>query len=134
MGLMRMPVRLVVACRYRKQEKSINCALWYTSMFQKIEVNTMACRVGITTRPEERKSEWEREYRNFRNWKIIGPFEDRKRAQQVETNVAKTHGCEAHPGGRDPDSTNGPWSVYQFEYDERIESFTESFLNKFKPL
>ena len=94
----------------------------------------MACRVGITTRPEERKSEWEREYRNFRNWKIIGPFEDRKRAQQVETNVAKTHGCEAHPGGRDPDSTNGPWSVYQFEYDERIESFTESFLNKFKPL
>ncbi len=46
----------------------------------------MACRAGITTRPEDRETEWKQKYPNMRNWKVFGPFnqpENNRNALQI---------------------------------------------------
>lgn len=37
----------------------------------------MPCRVGITTRPEERRAEWERLVIGMSNWRILGQYQSR---------------------------------------------------------
>ena len=75
----------------------------------------MPCRVGITTNPKERKQYWESQCAGFRYWTCTGPY-SRKRAQEKETQMAKTHGCHAHPGGAKPDDGSVSWYVYHFTY------------------
>ena len=77
----------------------------------------MACRVGITTDPEKRKRDWEREHPSLRNWRILASGLTKKEAQNLETRLAKEQGCKNHPGGRNTDDPTKPWSVYRFEYD-----------------
>ena len=43
----------------------------------------MGCRAGITTRPDERKTEWQRKYPNMHNWKV-SEFPTRRDAQLWE--------------------------------------------------
>lgn len=74
----------------------------------------MACRVGITTDPERRKSEWEREYPNLTNWQILEEHYTKSAAQAAEDRLAKKYGCVAHPGGDGPDYAT--WYVYYFQY------------------
>lgn len=73
----------------------------------------MPCRVGITTRPEERKAEWEREVVGLQNWQILGTYSSRQKAQDHEDRYAARTGCLASHGG--PDVT-GKWNVYRFDY------------------
>ena len=75
----------------------------------------MACRVGITTDPEERKRYWQSRYRSLRNWRIVGQYNSKTKAQQEETRLAKIWGCEASPGGVGPEYA--VWYVYAFEHD-----------------
>ena len=44
----------------------------------------MPCRAGITTRPEERKKEWQLLHRSMRNWQVTPPFSSRAEAQAWE--------------------------------------------------
>ena len=72
----------------------------------------MPCRVGITTRPEERKAEWERKVAGMRNWQIIGQYASKGEAQAHEDRKARAHGCQSSHGG----DGSGTWYVYHFEY------------------
>ena len=74
----------------------------------------MACRVGITTRPEERKEEWRQKHPDLRNWEQYGPYSTKSEAQRIETELARKFGCEAHPGGQGAEYDK--WFVYKFEY------------------
>lgn len=73
----------------------------------------MPCRVGISTRPEQRKIEWEREVIGMTNWKTIGKYSTKKEAQEHENRYARKTGCQASHGGPD---TPGTWYVYRFDY------------------
>lgn len=73
----------------------------------------MPCRVGITTRPDTRRTEWEAKVVGLSGWRIIGTHRSRAAAQEQESSYATRNGCQAHGGGRD---ANGPWSVYRFDY------------------
>jgi len=77
----------------------------------------MVCRVGITTRPEQRKQEWKRKVDGLRNWQILAKRQNREDAQNLENQYAKQYGCKASGGGNDPDGPNETWSVYRFDYD-----------------
>ena len=73
----------------------------------------MPCRVGITTRPNERKEAWRNSVIGFKNWRELHKCQKKETAQNYEQRYAKQWGCKAHPGGAD---ANGPWYVYYFEY------------------
>ena len=72
----------------------------------------MGCRVGITTRPSERKAEWQQRYPNMRNWQLVGPFANRTAAQAWENQQP----CEKSGGGADPDSPGAKWYGYRFDF------------------
>ena len=76
----------------------------------------MACRVGITTDSDTRKRAWEAEYPQMENWTVLGPFDSKEAAQKKETELAEDRGCEAHPGGREPDDPSAKWYVYSFDF------------------
>ena len=73
----------------------------------------MPCRVGITTDPDARRSFWENQVIGLTNWRILGKYMNREKAQQHETQYALTSGCQSHAGGAD---ATGPWHVYRFDY------------------
>ena len=73
----------------------------------------MPCRVGITTKPNERKIVWERNVVGLTRWRILTYFRSKEKAQAYENEYAKKYGCQAHAGGPD---TPGTWYVYRFDY------------------
>ena len=73
----------------------------------------MACRVGITTNPGERRRHWESEHPTLRNWEILGRYKTKSDAQEAETKFAAHYGCHSSPGGAD---ASGDWVVYKFDY------------------
>lgn len=76
----------------------------------------MKCRIGITSNLEQRERAWRATHPNLNNWTILmGPL-GRKEAQAWETKLAAEQGCQAHPGGDEPDNPNAKWYVYRFEY------------------
>ncbi len=81
----------------------------------------MPCRVGITTDPENRKKDWERQVVGLTNWRkeFVGSKEDAQQKEylwQLACNLNQLHGeCHAHPGGGDPDKYG--WWVYEFDYE-----------------
>lgn len=74
----------------------------------------MACRIGITTNPAERKRYWQSVYPSMTNWHIITKRTTKTSAQTQETQLAKKHGCQAHQGGYGPE--RAIWYVYGFNY------------------
>ena len=74
----------------------------------------MACRVGITTRPDERKQYWKRQHPKLRNWRIINWYGTKTAAQERESLEAERLGCVSHPGGSGDE--HAKWYVYHFEY------------------
>jgi hypothetical protein len=72
----------------------------------------MGCRAGITTRPDERKAEWQQRYRTMRNWQLYGPFANRAAAQAWEDRQP----CEKSGGGADPDFAGAKWYGYRFDF------------------
>ncbi len=76
----------------------------------------MPCRVGITTRPEERKEEWKARVTGFHGWQLLERTRDREKAQQLENHYAKRFNCIASGGGDDPESSDDWWYVYSFVY------------------
>lgn len=73
----------------------------------------MPCIVGITTRPKERKQEWENEVVGLENWEILSKHRKRGIAQDKEDQYAEKYDCKAMHGGRDG---SGLYYVYKFEY------------------
>ena len=80
------------------------------------------CRVGMTTDKEGRKAYWESKIFNTIDWEWFGPYDSRGEAQAEERALAFMHGCEAHPGGRDPEG-NLQWWFYKFTYTEPAFAF-----------
>ena len=74
----------------------------------------MACRVGITTRPQERKNEWQRKHPRLRNWRLFGPYPTKTIAQAREDALADRLGCVAYHGGGG--RKRASWYAYCFEY------------------
>ncbi len=74
----------------------------------------MACRIGITTDPDERKQYWQSRCRGFKNWRILERGLTKAQADAAEQRLAKQHNCEAHAGG--PSIPGQSWSVYFFEH------------------
>jgi hypothetical protein len=60
------------------------------------------CRIGMTTKPFGRKQYWESKYPRLHCWHIVSGPHNREEAQEIETRLAKEEGCDAHPGGADP--------------------------------
>ena len=81
----------------------------------------MSCRIGITTDPDRRKKEWERELGSkmrSETWKILDSGLTKSEAQRKEDELASEKSCQASPGGSDVGDDNEKiWSVYYFEYD-----------------
>jgi hypothetical protein len=73
----------------------------------------MACIVGITTRPKERKKEWQDRYPTLRNWELVGPLATRREAEAWEK---RQRGCERSGGGDDPDFLGARSWGYRFDY------------------
>ena len=76
----------------------------------------MPCQIGITTRPEKRRREWERDVVGLAGWKILEVHASKQMAQEAEVRLAQRLGCDAEPGGAD---APGLWSVYHFEYSRK---------------
>lgn len=77
----------------------------------------MSCRIGMTTNLYQRRIYWESKYSTLTNWQILaGPFSSKAEAQKKETELAKKHGCESHPGGDDADFVGAKWYVYGFNF------------------
>jgi hypothetical protein len=74
----------------------------------------MPCRAGITTKPEERRREWEQEEPTMRNWELSGPFSSRQAAQEWEDEQP----CIKHGGGNEPDARGVQWWGYRFDYSD----------------
>ena len=72
----------------------------------------MACRIGITTDPDQRKRFWRAQHPDMRNWHVLDQFSTKTLAQQFETRTAQNLGCKAAPGGDGPETAT--WSVYFF--------------------
>ena len=80
----------------------------------------MPCRVGITTKPEERRRYWEGKVVGLSNWekdyfgsKTAAQNEENRRSDYC--NEFQNRGqCHANPGGGEPDSYG--WYVYEFDY------------------
>jgi len=73
----------------------------------------MPCRVGITTNPQRRRSDWENQVVGLTNWRILAQYRTKSKAQEHENRYAARIGCLAHAGGPD---TPGIWHVYRFDY------------------
>lgn len=74
----------------------------------------MACRIGITTNPGERRQYWEGRHPNLRNWQILGRYNTRRDAQRAESRLALRYNCHAHQGGAGDEYAE--WCVYKFDY------------------
>lgn len=74
----------------------------------------MACRIGMTTNPGERKRYWEGQHSTLSNWTILGRYRTKTEAQQAENQFASTYGCVASPGGDGQEYAD--WVVYKFDY------------------
>jgi hypothetical protein len=80
----------------------------------------MALRVGITTRPDERKEEWLKRYPLMGIWRIVGPFDSRAaaRAWEAEQALAGARlGTPVEKSGDsfEADSPDAKWFGYMFE-------------------
>lgn len=69
----------------------------------------MACRIGISTTPQERIDHWKR-VEGHTHSAILASGLSFSAAQQRETQEAKVRGCTSHPGG--VDNGRSDWSVY----------------------
>lgn len=74
----------------------------------------MACRVGMTSRVSERKADWQRKHKNFRNWRILKTGLTYHEALQYEAAYARRNGCVFHGGGQR--KAGRVYSVYRFDY------------------
>ena len=74
----------------------------------------MGCRIGITTRPDERREEWEDIFPFLSDWRILATVQSKTAAQKKENELAKKYGCEASAGGSGPE--NATWYVYMFRF------------------
>lgn len=77
----------------------------------------MACRVGMTTDPGERKAYWEARHPTLRNWRIVKSRLTYDEALELEKTTAERGGCEYSPGGQR--KRGRVWSVYRFTYGRR---------------
>ena len=76
--------------------------------------NTCGHRVGITTRLEERKKEWERVYPDLHNWEVIRKCDTQDECQRYEDELCKELKADCYRGGRNV--IDKPWYVYRFSY------------------
>ena len=81
------------------------------------EWREMPCRVGITMDLDRRLDEWSRQLQGMGGIQKWGPFKTKTAAQKRENEIAKSHGCNYHPGGGGPEDAN--WYVYHFDYTRR---------------
>ena len=71
-------------------------------------------RCGITTRFNERISEWKRKLKNVRN---IKKFEFKSRVEAQNWEDGHPDPWEHHGGGNNPDDPNAKWYGYEFDHD-----------------
>lgn len=76
----------------------------------------MTNRIGITTDLQARLAHWSSRHATLKDWQILAGPTTRVEAQTLETQLAKENGCEAHPGGDEPDDGSNQWYVYGFNY------------------
>ncbi len=74
----------------------------------------MRKRVGITTDPEQRRKDWEKEYPTLRDWNIVKRELTYEEAQALENVYKSTKEYEGHEGG--PPKAGRVYSVYTFSY------------------
>lgn len=71
----------------------------------------MMGKVGITTRPDERRREHESTYGHLSNWHVEGPFPSREAARMWE--MAHPY-YDGSPIGNEPDNIFAKWYGYSF--------------------
>ena len=70
--------------------------------------------IGITTKPEIRKQEWQRIRPSLGNWKILISGLTYAEAQALENYYIRNKGYTGSPGG--PIESGAVYSVYTFSY------------------
>lgn len=73
----------------------------------------MSRRVGITTRPNERRVEWIREFPTLRDWMHFGPFVSLEQALAWES---LQRDCVRSGSGGEPDTAGARWWGYRFDH------------------
>ena len=73
----------------------------------------MPCQAGITTRPQNSRTEWLREHPALHRWQVFGPFVSREQAQAWKN---LQHACVRSDGDVEPDSSEPRWWGYRFDY------------------
>ena len=74
----------------------------------------MACQVGMTTNPEQRKAQWKAQRPSLRNWQIVDTCYSKTAAQRREREIAQQYGCNWGEGGQGPE--NATWYIYYYQY------------------
>ncbi|MXY35922.1 MAG: hypothetical protein F4052_08490 [Dehalococcoidia bacterium] len=74
----------------------------------------MACQVGITTDPDRRRSEWERDRPRLSHWRLVSTHRSKSAAQRAEIDYAERNNCNYGVGGAGPEVAT--WYVYRFSY------------------
>ena len=101
--------------------------LLFVSLFSSYSHSTSLtkCRIGITTRPHSRFSEWSNKYKQEGNkvlsYKIISYHQGYKEAQKQEDKLAKSQGCRSYPGGVNKHTVNKIWYVYKIELSKEVK-------------
>ena len=85
--------------------------------------SVMPCRVGMTTRPEDRRTHWQTRVIGFENWQILNSFRSEAAAKEYGTAYAIRNGCESSLDDPEPPSSRRDyeerydwWYVYYFEH------------------
>lgn len=83
----------------------------------------MSCRVGMTTKPEDKRTYWQTAVEGFANWQILTSFKSKAAAKEYGVAYALRNGCasslddpEPPIRERDYEVEYDWWYVYYFEY------------------
>ena len=74
-------------------------------------------KICVTTLPARRKDEWEKQYKDVRNWSVLGPYDSRERACVVEQRLIDRFQYEREPIKHKNESALDKWYVCRFEHD-----------------
>ena len=83
----------------------------------------MSCRVGMTTKPENKRTYWQTAVDGFSNWQILNSFKSKAAAKEYGVAYAIRNGCESSLDDPEPPIRERDyeveydwWYVYYFEY------------------
>ncbi len=73
----------------------------------------MSCRIGITTDPDTRRADWERQVVGLRDWRLLRTFGAKPGAKKYAAQYAEKYGCRMSSVDM---NVGGTWYVYRYNF------------------